>query len=268
MRKERLIITTFLVFLVLAVSGCVQQPSGPVYNPPYIVKGYDCCLDQDSNNICDSDEEEPGQPQEPPQPEEPAAYCGDAGCDPDENCSSCPQDCGECPVTINDTAKEIKTIVYDTVRKYVPMAAAGDFEYGPRPNETVAFDTWHYPDFLANVNTSKHVVYASIKDYHFGLGAPKSLYDRLVESPEYGTSEIYMKNLENGNIVVTDKDIKSGTPGSGRYDFSVELTCNRTYDIRIYTWDYYGTDVLPIYKDYNIDRFEIEKAASEILGTC
>lgn len=42
-----------VVFFVLVVSGC----STPIAcNPPYIVKGSGCCLDQNDNRICDSDE--------------------------------------------------------------------------------------------------------------------------------------------------------------------------------------------------------------------
>jgi hypothetical protein len=42
------------VFLVVLVSGC--STTQIACNPPYIVKGSGCCLDQNSNAICDSDE--------------------------------------------------------------------------------------------------------------------------------------------------------------------------------------------------------------------
>lgn len=46
----------------MVVSGCngtgdAVSKSGPVCNPPYIVKGYECCLDQNRNSICDNDEQ-------------------------------------------------------------------------------------------------------------------------------------------------------------------------------------------------------------------
>jgi hypothetical protein len=45
------------VFLLLVVFvGCINVPSGPVCNKPYILVGEDCCLDTDDNSICDSDE--------------------------------------------------------------------------------------------------------------------------------------------------------------------------------------------------------------------
>ena len=42
------------LFLVLLVSGC--STTQIACNPPYIVKGSGCCLDQNSNGICDTDE--------------------------------------------------------------------------------------------------------------------------------------------------------------------------------------------------------------------
>ncbi len=39
--------------LILFLAGCVQEP---VCNDPYILVGYDCCLDEDSNGVCDTDE--------------------------------------------------------------------------------------------------------------------------------------------------------------------------------------------------------------------
>ena len=39
--------------LFLLVSGCINP--GPVCNRPYIQVGYDCCLDEDDNRICDRD---------------------------------------------------------------------------------------------------------------------------------------------------------------------------------------------------------------------
>ena len=49
----------FALFFVMLVSGCSTQVA---CNPPYIVKGSGCCLDQNYNRICDSDETGPGVP--------------------------------------------------------------------------------------------------------------------------------------------------------------------------------------------------------------
>lgn len=78
----------FLVPLVLFFSGCTSSQVGPVCNPPYILKGYGCCLDQNGNSVCDDDEQQP-----------PAVSCGDGTCQSNEGCLSCPQDCGECEIT-------------------------------------------------------------------------------------------------------------------------------------------------------------------------
>jgi len=253
---KALVISCSLVFLVLAVSGCVQNQQGPVCNPPYIAKGYDCCLDTNANNICDSDE------QAPPQP-----YCGDSVCDANESCSTCATDCGAC-APVNDTAKYIKSLAYNTTLKYVPKTIAGDFMYVPRPNDTVAFDTWEYPQLFTGINTSKYVIAIGIRDYHFDLGGPSSIYDRI---PTQGTTsgEMYIENTENGRILVTDRTLQyTQTPPSGKYEYSVEFTCQAKYDIKITTWDFYGADVLPLFKDYDIDKMAINNAAAEILNYC
>ena len=55
-------IGVWMVFGILAlailISGCGEQaqPTQPTCNSPYILVGTSCCLDQNSNDICDSDE--------------------------------------------------------------------------------------------------------------------------------------------------------------------------------------------------------------------
>jgi hypothetical protein len=51
---RKLGVFTILVVLVFLV-GCQQTI---VCNEPYIIKGTDCCLDQDGNSVCDEDEVE------------------------------------------------------------------------------------------------------------------------------------------------------------------------------------------------------------------
>jgi hypothetical protein len=46
----------FLIILLIFLVGCSKAPEGPICNPPYMVLGNDCCLDKDSNSICDKDE--------------------------------------------------------------------------------------------------------------------------------------------------------------------------------------------------------------------
>lgn len=43
-----------LILIILLLVAC-----GPVCNPPYILNGKDCCLDENSNQICDDDEPQP-----------------------------------------------------------------------------------------------------------------------------------------------------------------------------------------------------------------
>jgi len=78
-----------------------------------------CPPDKECENCKCKDKPEPPEPPETPNPEAPAdegggepvdadgdddeeeslvqPHCGDELCDPDENCSDCPDDCGECP---------------------------------------------------------------------------------------------------------------------------------------------------------------------------
>ncbi len=45
-----------LIILTFLISSCANQPKQPVCNKPYILVGNECCLDKDSNSICDKDE--------------------------------------------------------------------------------------------------------------------------------------------------------------------------------------------------------------------
>jgi hypothetical protein len=63
MMKE---ITILAVLLIVLVSGCVDNANqlGVICNDPYIQKGTECCLDTNSNSICDSDESSTETPSE------------------------------------------------------------------------------------------------------------------------------------------------------------------------------------------------------------
>src|SRR4030042_3341391 len=54
MKMAMVALPGIMLILVLAVSGCTQTQI--TCDPPYMVKGSNCCLDQNSNRICDSDE--------------------------------------------------------------------------------------------------------------------------------------------------------------------------------------------------------------------
>ena len=76
-----------LVSIILLLGGCVvmesseqSAPTGPTCNAPYIVKGMDCCLDQDKDKVCDEDQKAKEPAPEPettveaqPEPTPPAA---------------------------------------------------------------------------------------------------------------------------------------------------------------------------------------------------
>ena len=51
--------TVVLAILCIFILTACSEETKFVCNDPYIQVGAECCLDQDSNNICDKDEEEP-----------------------------------------------------------------------------------------------------------------------------------------------------------------------------------------------------------------
>jgi len=86
-----------LLGTLLVVSGCTAPQSRPICNSPYIVKGNDCCLDKNNNNICDNDE----------------PRCNDGLCNGNETCATCTQDCGTCDFVCNNTLIKIQKTWYD-----------------------------------------------------------------------------------------------------------------------------------------------------------
>ncbi len=77
------IIIIALVILIIYVNS--NKSSGPVCNSPYILVGSSCCLDSNSNSICDTDEQAT-----PTQPATPS--CGDGICNGNEQAPDC-SDC-------------------------------------------------------------------------------------------------------------------------------------------------------------------------------
>ena len=98
-----------LGILVLAVIGsifligCVQSSKQETVtcNPPYLKVGTSCCLDQNSNNICDKDETQIQEERQKPQ-----TYCGDGTCQSNEGCSTCSKDCGKCESVVITPSKK------------------------------------------------------------------------------------------------------------------------------------------------------------------
>ena len=77
-----------LAFVLLAlVAACAQQPS-VICNKPYMLKGTECCLDSDSNAVCDVEQ--------------------------GANATQCPTlDCSKCAATV------VERNVTKTITKYV-----------------------------------------------------------------------------------------------------------------------------------------------------
>ena len=46
-----------MIMCIVLMSGCTtEKKEGVVCNPPYILVGNECCLDQNNNRVCDNDE--------------------------------------------------------------------------------------------------------------------------------------------------------------------------------------------------------------------
>src|SRR3989344_5738625 len=65
MKLNYIPLLAILLIVIVFVSGCTSQtpsntqPQQVTCNKPYILVGTSCCLDQNDNSICDSDEPEP-----------------------------------------------------------------------------------------------------------------------------------------------------------------------------------------------------------------
>ncbi|MFQ6010357.1 MAG: hypothetical protein ACE5J7_04540 [Candidatus Aenigmatarchaeota archaeon] len=99
-----------VILAIVLVAGCVGQTT---CESPNVLIDSRCCLDENSNGVCDSDEA-------PPALKEPEAtfYCGDGTCSSKEACkydsgsdkyvSSCPDDCGTCPAFVYLTSSYLE----------------------------------------------------------------------------------------------------------------------------------------------------------------
>ena len=88
--------------MLILVVGCKKSvdPEDLTCNPPYMKMGTSCCLDQNSNNICDADDVKA----------EAVVTCGDNTCQPSEDCSKCPVDCGECEPVVTTREMAVQKI--------------------------------------------------------------------------------------------------------------------------------------------------------------
>ena|GEM_PF-5159762 len=80
--KIKALVLAVTLASVIFVAGCVMPEAEPTCNTPYIQVGNECCLDQNGNSICDSEEavEDPEEAKEPEEiveeePEEPEPGC-------------------------------------------------------------------------------------------------------------------------------------------------------------------------------------------------
>jgi len=97
------IIGIAIVVAVVIFWQVSQSPEQPLCSSPYIQVGNSCCLDENSNSICDSDEVQ-------------GPYCGDGICQLNENAP----DCRDCKTEIR-----IENLEYEILKpkgQYVELA--------------------------------------------------------------------------------------------------------------------------------------------------
>ena len=76
------VIVVIILAIILISNSDNSSANDVTCNSPYIKVGTSCCLDQDSNGICDHDETQT----------QPSEYCGDGICQQNENAPDC-SDC-------------------------------------------------------------------------------------------------------------------------------------------------------------------------------
>ena len=112
-----IIIAVLIIWIIAA-----NVNNDVICNAPHIKVGNSCCLDENSNGICDGDEE----------PKKLQTYCGDGICQSDEDYNSCSDDCEPSPSKMVG----IRAFDYDKDEKRITILQIED------PN--------HYPDWTLN----------------------------------------------------------------------------------------------------------------------
>jgi hypothetical protein len=171
----------------------------------------------------------------------------------------------------NLTTDEMKSTVYQTIRKYISQSTIGNFVYQDRWTGQYASDSWYYPQTTEDL--SKYVIFARIDDYHYNKGGPDTLEYLLsifsTSQVPNVTHSVYIKDIENGKILISES--QTNLPDNvSREMFSMTFNCQDKYQIVIWTADFNGDSqyIWPIYKDYTIDKVAMENMANEILSKC
>lgn len=254
--KKTLLLIPILVAVVV-ISGCTQTGevvNQPICNDPYIAYDTGCCLDQNSNAICDSDESNDENIQ--------TERCGDGTCQSSEDYVSCSQDCES--ISIED----LKTNTYSAIRKYVPESAVGEYEDDYTQN--YACPLWsYYPNRPLDMNWSESVVTVLIMGNCVNGEVYTPEYMLSITGDGQESNTMYLKTINGHTVLITDTVLEFDQieGEQGRYDFSIGFTCDNHW-INIHTRDFYGEDIYPLYETYDIDRVAMENIVSEILDSC
>ena len=187
MKKESIIIILPLVILSVILAGC--QTGEVVCNKPYIKVGTSCCLDQNDNNICDSDESTATQVSTKKTTEDTLEQNTDIGTE---------------ILSYNINFKE------GSSAKYSQYKIVGEIQ-----NNDVKID---YPKvYFIGYDKDKGIVctkntYAEFKPLNKGESSPFQLSFYLDDCPNLETYKIKFENaLEEGNI----NDVETNSESSG-----------------------------------------------------
>ena len=173
------------------------------------------------------------------------------------------------------SADEMKSTVYQAIRKYIPASTIGEFTEHETFPITQCGESWYYPMKYTGFG-NEHVAGAVVQVCPEEDGGPYTLEYMLSIQHDPKLGETYIKTLENGKVLVGDsKHEYDDLPGEqGRYTFGMQFPCQDLYYINIYTFDFYGEgfsplyNISPIYEEYTIDKIAIENMVNEILNKC
>ena len=222
--KKILLISFFII--VLSIIGCASQqmPTGNVVremgeekdsdtivcNKPYIRHADDCCLDKNSNAICDSDEV--GGAPKVEVKEEPEDGCGNGVCDEGEDCNNCQKDCGKC-FSLGDLQADInKVIDWETVLTKEDVDGVADY-YVHSEGRARLLGKYNIlekknPTMLYQMVLSRwYILVSQIKDEKDYIKDSDEFYQYIIENNDYllkpvkEARDTFQGEIKNGRLL-------------------------------------------------------------------
>lgn len=198
----RKIVFFVLLAIIISISGCIQEP---VCEKPYIMVDYECCLDQNDNKICDSDETGNIKATESED-----KICGDGECVGIED-GLCCIDCG-CPDNYECVNNECISIPEEIIRKYIILESSenySEFEQNmieQKEKYTSGYMENYLSERIKGIQESKRLYSEYIKSYE--IICPTVYSKTLCEQTKYSLLDSMNEALSSKNELITLLDIK------------------------------------------------------------